>query len=885
MLFLKQKHLIPLLIACLLISFSSLWSQNTKETFDSVSIVTDTVFITSKKEKKSSISTPIHYKANDSIILTGSGNAFLYGTGNVTYEKIDLSANFIKLDFDSATVYAAGTVNKSDEGGDEVISGSPIFKDGDDEYKTESIRYNLNTKKGYIVQGVVQQGEGYIIGEQTKKIDDEILCMRNGKYTTCDNHDHPHFYLNLTKAKVKQKKWVVTGPAYLVLLDVPLPLAIPFGFFPFTKQYSSGIIMPSYGQELTRGFYLTNGGYYFALNDYMDLAVTGDLYTMGTWSLNGTSTYLKRYKYRGNLNLSYREDVSGEKELPNYSKSKNLSINLTRSQDPKASPNSTLSASVNFSSSGYDRSNINNYYNPALLAQNTKSSSLSWGYRFPESPFSLSANILANQRTSDSTIMLTLPNLSLNMSRIYPFKRKNAIGKDRWYEILSVSLNSRFSNSIQTKENKLVSASFINDWRNGFDHNIPINMSFNVLKYISISPTANYHERWYFQSIEKSWDNINSIEINDTINSFYRVYDFYAGISASTKLYGFFTPNRKLFGDKIDRIRHVITPSVGFSYKPDFSDPFWSFYANYQKPTSSTDLTPIVVNYSPFASGLYGYPSIGETGNITFSLNNNIEMKVKQKNDTTDNPYKTISLLDAFSVSGSYNLAADSMNWSNFNANLRLKLFKGLNISLGGSFETYLFALNANDNPVRINTPRWEVRKLPRLINTGTSFGYTFNNKTFAKNDDKDATNNPTDSIARTEDAPKETLENEGYQDFKLPWSLSFDYSVQYGNTVFNKSLLEYDRELTHNMSMRGNISLTPKWQVNFGGAYDITNKKITYTNLGITRNLHCWSMNANIVPLGLYKSYNFLLQVSSSLLSDLKYEKRSDFTTPVDWY
>ncbi|MDA3853993.1 MAG: putative LPS assembly protein LptD, partial [Bacteroidales bacterium] len=576
MYFSRQKYLLLLvLLAAQWLSPQLACAQETINQTDTISLSTDSIATSpQKKEKKSSIDFPISYKANDSIVLSGSGNAYLYGEGNVNYEAIELQADYIKVDMDSSTIYAIGRENEEGE-----IVGPPDFKDGDDVYKSKSIRYNINTKKGFIQQALVQQGEGFIIGEETKKVENEIVCMKNGKYTTCDNHDHPHFYLNLTKAKVKQKRWVVTGPAYLVLLDVPLPLAIPFGYFPFTKQYSSGVIMPSYGTELTRGFYLANGGYYFAISDYADLALTGDIYSMGSWALYANSSYVKKYSFRGSLNMNYRVDVIGEKELPDYSRTKNLSINWRHAQDQKASPNSTLSASVNFSSSGYDRANINNYANPALLSQNTKSSSVSWGYRFPDSPFSLSTNILANQRTSDSTITLTLPDITFTMSRIYPLKRKNAIGKDRWYEKISMSYNGQFSNIINAiKQDQLMQSSIINDWKNGFNHTIPVNMTFNVLKYISISPNVNYHERWYMKSIEESYNQaIQEVE-KDTTNGFYRVYDFNVGVNASTKLYGFFTPWRKLFGDKIDRIRHVMTPTIGYSYKPDFGDPYWNYY-------------------------------------------------------------------------------------------------------------------------------------------------------------------------------------------------------------------------------------------------------------------------------------------------------------------
>ncbi len=879
----RQKYSSSLLL--IIISWlytANMFSQDTSLKADSISTPNDSVEkATPQTKKKSGIEFPIKYKANDSIVLSGSGNAYLYGEGDVDYEKVNLKADYIKVDLDSATIYAVGRENEEGE-----IIGSPDFKDGGDAYKSKSIRYNINTKKGYIKHGVVQQGEGYIIGEQTKKVDNDIVCMRNGKYTTCDNHDHPHFYLNLTKAKVKQNKWIVTGPAYFVLLDIPLPLAIPFGYFPFNKEYSSGIIIPSYGTELTRGFYLANGGYYFALSDYMDLTLTGDIYTMGTWAIYGRSKYLKKYKFNGYLDVNYREDVAGERNLPNFSKQNNFSINWRHSQDPKASPNSTLSASVNFSSSGYDRSNINNAANPALLSQNTKSSSVSWGYNFPESPFSLSTNILANQRTSDSTISLTLPDLNLTMNRRYPFKRKNAIGKEKWYEKLSVSYNGRFSNSIVAKEYDLMTSSFKKDWEKGLDHNIPVNASFNLLKYITISPSATYHERWYFKSIEQSYDTLAANNTKrDTTYSFYRAYDFQTGISASTKLYGFYTPWRKLFGNKVDRIRHVMTPTVGFSYRPDFADPKWGFYSSYEMPTSTTDPTPIIKEYSYFEGGMYGTPSSGKSGSLNFSLNNNIEMKVRHKSDSSETAYKTVSLIDGFRINSSYNLVADSMNWSIINGNLRLKLFKGLNINLNGTFEPYVFTLNSSGNPQRVNTLRWDVGKMPRLINTGTSFGYTFNNKTFSKKEEK--TKNQNDSIATAEKNAAKKIDNQGYEKFSLPWSLNFDYSVQFGNTnIFNDNLLEYERELTHNMSLRGNISLTTKWRINFGGAYDITNEVITYTNLGITRDLHCWSMSANIVPYGLYKTYNFIIQVSSSLLSDLKYEKRSDYTSaPIEWH
>ncbi len=856
--FLKRKLLLLLMLS----PIALLSGQNNPTNTDSIS---------KKKPTTQKIDDEIIYQANDSIVFLGTGKAYLYGQGDVTYKSINLKADFIKMNMDSSTISATGKMNDSGQ-----LEGLPVFKDGDAEYNSKELSYNFNTKKGFIRQAVTQQGEGYVLSDKTKITEGETLCIQDGKYTTCSDHDHPHFYLHLTKAKIKPKDYIVTGPAYLVLLDVPLPVALPFGFFPFTEEYSSGIIVPTYGDEFTRGFYLRNGGYYFAFNDYFDLALTGEIYTKGTWGISAASSYVKRYKFRGNININYREDVMGEKDLPDYSIGKNLKISWSHTQDSKANPYQTFSANVNFSTSGYETNNINSYYNSELLSQNTKSSSISFTQRFPESPFSISLNVLATQRTKDSVINLSLPDITVNMSRIYPFKRKKAIGKELWYEKIALSYSGQISNSIETKESKLLTSSFTRDWKNAANHYIPISASFNLFRYISVTPSANYQERWYLKSIKKDWDNDNQTLTIDTVSGFYRVYDFNMGINAQTKLYGFYTPIRAIFGDKIDRIRHVITPSVGFSYRPDFGNPFWNYWDTYNKNGSE-------VVYSRFENALYGTPSRGESGSINFSLANNLEMKVKEKMDTVTNEpiYKKISLIDNFSFSGSYNLAADSMNWSNISANIRIKIFKDFNINLSGSFEMYKYALNTSGNPVRVNTLRWSAGELPRLIGTGTSFGYTLNNATFKK---KDSDKKPNDS-ADKKDQEKNKEDIDGYQKLDIPWNLRFDYSVRYGNSTFNKDKLEFDRIFTHNLNMSGNISVTKKWKINFSAAYDLNANEITYSQIGISRDLHCWTMSARVVPFGPYKSYDFSIRVNSSLLSDLKYEKMSNYTQEINWY
>jgi len=876
-------------------------NENKTQVTDTLTLPKDSLH----KKKSEKIDAEINYSAQDSIVFLGNGTGFLHGQSDIKYKNIDLKADYVRIKMDSSLIFARG---KTDSVGKKI--GEPVFTENKVEYNSKELTYNLKSKKGYIRHAVTKQGEGYVVSDRTKKIDENILCITNGKYTTCDNHEHPDFYLDLTRGKVKTGKNIVSGPAYLVIEDVPLPIAVPFGFFPFTDKYSSGVLMPTFQDESTRGFGLANGGYYFAISDYMDLQLKGDIYTKGTWAVNATTTYLKRYKYRGSFNFSYREDVTGDKDLPTYAKLDNMSIVWTHSQDSKANPYFNFSSSVNFSTSGYNRSNINSYYNSTLNSENTKSSSVSFTQRFPNSsPFSIAGSMNISQRTKDSTLNLSLPNISISMSRIYPFKRKNAVGKERWYEKISMSYSGTFQNSIETKENKLLTSSFSKDWKNGMKHSIPISATFSLLKYISISPTINYTERWYLQSINKSWDNVKQVVKTDTVSGFNRVYDFSMGVSASTKLYGFFIPSRAIFGDKIDRIRHVLTPSIGFSYTPDFGAPSWGYYGTYTIPANKAVLYDQQVQYSHYQNTLYGVPGVGKSGSITYSLSNNVEMKVRNDKDTTcTNPFKKISLIDNLSVSGSYNMVADSMQWSLISASLRLKLSDSHSISLSGSFDPYMYASNSDGTGgVRVNKLYWEHGKLPRFLGTSTSYSYTLSNETFKKKTKekekgknanseekiptKDDTSSTTGKKDQKDDQKKDKKEIEkdadGYEKVAIPWSISVNYSVLYGsNNVWLPKKLEYEYALTHNLSFSGNISLTSNWKISANSTYDFAAKELTYTSINVTRNLHCWTMSGSIVPFGIYKAYTFKIGVNASMLQDLKYDKQSGYgSTAITWY
>ena len=866
----------------------------------------ETMPITSgNTKKKGAIDAPINYKANDSIVFFGTGTGFLYGNSNVRYQQahpIELQADLIRMNMDSNTVYATGRL---DSLGKEI--GLPIFKDNNDEYSSKELSYNFETRKGFIKGGITQQGEGYIVADKTKKMNNDEMCMQGGKYTTCDHHDHPHFYLQLTKAKVKPGSYIVAGPAYLVIEDVPLPLIIPFGFFPFTSTYSSGIIMPSYGDEMERGLFLKNGGYYFAINDYFDLELTGEIYTKGTWGIQLGSTYTKRYKFNGNFRASYREDIYGEKDLPGYSKYNNFKVAWTHRQDAKASQYSSLSASVDFTTSGYNQSNVNNYYNPAEQSKNITSSSVNYTQRFPESPWSLSVNALVSQRSQDSTISLSLPNITVAMSRVYPFKRDNAVGKERFYEKIALSYNMSFANSITAKENKLMTSSFAKDWKNAIDHKIPITASFNLLKYLTISPSINLHDRMYFNKVDRSWNKQQQQEELDTISGFYNVYDFNVGVSMQTKLYGFYTPSSKLFGDKIDRIRHVMTPSVSFNYHPDFGEDIWDFYNSYDKlivdKNDINKITHQTVTYSPYSNGMYGVPGQGMVGSINWSLGNNVEMKVKdqKKSDEVGTiQYKKVSLIDNFTISGGYNFAADSLKLQNFAASLRVKLTKSFSLNLAGAFDPYKFGLNEYGNPVRIN----QLRQFPRFQGTGTSFQYTLNNDTFKKKDknskadEKNDTNDsegvdfnldkPSNIDEKKDDEKTEEkmLSSDGYVKPTITWSFTFNYSVRWGiSNTFDYDLMDYKRDWTHNLSFSGNINPTPKWKLNYTGSFDLTELEITQMTFSIVRDLHCWRMSASVSPFGIYKSYMVTVGVNASMLQDLKYEKRSDNSRNILWF
>ncbi|MDI9604933.1 MAG: putative LPS assembly protein LptD [Bacteroidota bacterium] len=877
------------------------------DTVRSLDAALDSIEMEIPKEK---LEFTVYYSGQDSVVFTNENMAFLYGDADIKYGDLSIKGEYITVDMDSSMISSTFGV---DSLGKEF--GYPVFTEGQDEYEMKKVKYNFETEKAFIHGVITQQGEGNIVAKEAKMNPDKSFYMRDGKYSTCENDENPHFYLNLSRAKVTNED-VVTGPAWLVVAEVPLfPIVLPFAFFPFTKSYSSGIIMPSYGDEMTRGFYLQNGGYYFALSDYIDLAVTGEIYTKGSWGVGARSNYRKRYKYSGNFNVYHMSTATGEKELKEvvpaaYSVAKDLRINWTHSQDPKANMYRTLSASVNFSTSKSNHRDLSRLYSRAA-SSNTKSSSVNLTQRFPDSPWSLSATMSINQVSQDSTIAATFPNLSVNMSRINPFKRKNAVGKERWYEKISMSYSGEFRNSITTKEDLFLKSSLIRDWSNGMKHSIPVSATFTLFEFIQVSPSFNYTERWYTGAHKQAWDPISKRHVPvDTIHGFKRVYDYSTSLSAQTKLYGMYTP-WKIFGDKIQAIRHVFSPSISLNWRPDFGNPKYGFYETYTYKNEYGE--DVEYTYSPYSAMMFGTASRGQSGSIGFDFKNNLEMKIRTDADTTGT--RKISLIDDLGINFSYNMMADSMKWSNINSNIRLKLSKSYTLSLNAVWDPYIYQLDQNGSPKRVDKLRvMNGKGFGKLMSTGTSFSYSLNqealNKLFGRKkkegseegegdddptgqlpDDGTIGRNPYETGSRggmfdNSDNSMGEFDEEGYLKNKLNWNISFNYSLRYGYGEFDKERMEYKGKLTHNFGLSGSIQPTKNWNFTFNTDYNFDQKKFTNINCTLTRNLHCWNMSASFIPIGPYKSYNFTIQANSSMLRDLKYEQRnSPYDRGMKWY
>ena len=865
------------------------------------------------RSRKNGIDSPVEYSADDSLTYNASVKmANLYGSSKVKYQNMDLESDKISMSLDSNLVHATGTMDSTTM----ELTGTPVFKMGNDEYESDTMAFNFKTKKGLITSVYTQQDEGFLTSEISKRGADGEMFLQHGRYTTCDD-PHPDFYLALSRAKVRPGKDVVFGPAYLVVADVPLPLAVPYGFFPFTKSYSSGLIMPTYGDETDRGFYLRDGGYYFAISDKMDLKLIGEIYTKGSWGLSASSNYRKRYRYGGSFLISFQNTTHGEKNDRDYSKDNSFKIQWSHHQDAKANPYTSLSASVNFATTSYERNNLSSMYNPQALTQSTRTSSVSWQTRFSSIGMTLSSQMNVAQNMRDSSISLTLPSLNISIAPFYPFKRKKAAGSERWYEKISVSYTGQFKNEINTKESLIMKSKLNKDWQNGMQHVIPIKGNFTLFSYLNVTPSFNFTDRTYLRKVEKSWDQTNQREVTDTITGFYNVYNWSLNLGLSTKLYGFWIPNRKIFGDKIQAIRHVVTPTVSFSYAPDFSASRYGYYKYYQKTDAEGNVT--MVEYSPYQGAAYGYPGKGKSGILNFELGNNVEMKVKSDDDSTG--VKKISLIDEFKLASYYNFATDIRPVGDLTATLRLKLSKSYTLNLSTVFKSYVYEADSVGATPRESehVTYWQQGKFGRFTGLSQNLSYTLNNEKVSnfikwlkgekiekkgnknkRRDDDDEWDNPNETNidkdmekakhgAKKSDTNKAETDADGYMTFKMPWSLSIGYGINIREDMnvkkFNYNTMRYPYKFTQNLNVSGNLRISDGWNISFSSGYDFENGKISMTTASLNRDLHCFNMSCSVV-LAPYTSYNFSFRCNASTLTDaLKYDKRSSYSNAVQWY
>lgn len=819
----------------------------------------------------------VEYSASDSIRFDlRQQTVHLYGNAELKHGTINLTSAYISINFETNEMFAKGMPDSLG-----IIQGNPIFTDGAQNFESYELRYNFRTRKGRTVQVRSQEADGFMHGDVVKMMDNRVIHVQDGKYTTCDA-EHPHFHLSFRRAKVMPGDKIITSLAFLIIEGIPTPFLLPFGFFPNRQGRANGIIMPSYGEERNRGFNLRGGGFYWGINDYMDLALTGDIYSRGSWAATAASSYRVRYRFNGNFNVTFANNIFGEQGLPDYQRSRDFRINWNHSQDPKARPNSVFRASVNAGSTQFNR------FNPASSQDyltNTLSSNISYTARWGRM-FNFAAHARHSQNTLTRRVDLNLPEMTFSVARFHPFRRQNPEGPLRWYENISMNMNSNLSNQISVADTLLFDRDVFDRMNSGVQHTIPLSLTLRVLRHFNLSNSFNFTERWNFHSIERSWEGDGTFDpvtgryggqvVTDTIRGFNAVRDFSFSSSLNTKFFGLVQFAR----GPVTAIRHVVTPNIGFSLRPDFADPFWGYYRFYENPNIATP-----VRYATFEGTRFGGPSPGRSGALNFSVSNNLEMKVRTPND--DEEYRKITLIDNLSLSASYDFARDSLNLSDLNVSGRTRLFGQFDITYNSRWSPY-----ATDDEGRIiNRFLWEEGdRIFQLLNTGwnLNFNYNISSETFLgggeQEDGATSQDELTDELPfGTEEIPEETTQRpvampatpRGMIDYTVPWSLRFSYSVRHGTNIRRPDLIR-DRTFSQSLTFSGDISLTPRWRVGFSSGYNFDERQLTYTSLNIYRDLHCWELIINWVPFGFRQSYNMTLRAKSSLLQDLKIERET---------
>lgn len=827
-----------------------------------------TVVEQTQSKQQTFIDDKIERSCNDSTIQDFKNNKiYYYGGAKVIYDNITIEAEFIEFDFENRTVFAKGLPDSTGK-----IYGTPVFTEGDQKYNSETMTFNFDTKKGIITKVFTEDAMGYIHGSRIKKMDDNTINIKSGSYTTCSNPEHPHYEFHFGKAKVIPDDKIVTGPAYFKLEETPLPIGVPFGIFPNSKGQRNGILVPSWGESANRGFYLENGGFYWGINEHVDLQLVGDIYTRGSWAVKPTLRYNKRYAYNGSFSGSYAVNKIGSKGSADYNESTDFKIRWVHKQDPKARPKSSFSADVYIVSSNYNKYNAisSNEY-----LSNTFQSSIAYQTSIG-SLFNFTANASHSQNTLTHVMTVTLPELTLNMNRIYPLKNVGNPAKKRWYKDLYISYTANAKNYMSMADSLYFKPNWLNNLQNGIQHRVPVSMPVKLFKHITWTTSATLLDRMYFRYFEKEWINDPSMPNGgylktDTINQFRNVFSFDVSSSLTTKLYGQVNFRK----GPIRAIRHVFTPSIGLSYNPDFSKDFWNYYDTYY------DANGIEQLYSMFQGNIYGTPPSGEAGRINYSFGNNLEIKVPSKKDTITG-MKKVKIIEDLSFSGSYDIAKDSLNFSYLSVSGRTTLFKNLSVRYSSIWDPYVLD---SAGVKQLNKFEWDVNKrLFRKKSVGWNFSlsYSLNNDTFKKN--TGTKNSATKQFESTPLASEEEMNDirshpEDYIDWSTQWSLSLSYNLTLSNNIsYINLVMNDDRKVIQTLGVNGNINLTPKWKVSVQSGWDFELKKLSYTSLTIYRDLHCWEMRFNWIPLGTYKSWNFSINVKAAALQDLKLSKKKDY-------
>lgn len=831
--------------------------------------------------EKSSLDAPAFTTARDSIVedfSDGKKMIYYYGDVTVTYGNMKLTADYMEYDLNTSNLYARGTTDTTG-----TVTGKPVMEQGGKSYTMDEVRYNFNTMKARITNMVTQEQDGILHGKNIKMMPDRSINITHGKYTVCDCEE-PHYYLHLTAAKVmtKPSQKTVFGPAYPVIADVPLPIGLPFGFIPKRPDRATGILFPTFGEESSRGFYLRDLGLYFVIGDYFDIALTGDIYTLGSWAIDLNSRYKVNYKCNGNFSLTYSNDQVGEKGSTDFFQTRNFGIRWSHSQDPKARPGTSFTASVNFSSPS------NNRYNSTSIqeaVQNQISSSISYSKNW-NGKLNLSVNVLHNQNSRDSSYSFTLPNVTFSVSRFYPFKLKNRVGKEKWFEKFSLGYNTALQNRISFKASEFNKPGFWDKFQNGMSHNFQIGLpNFTLFKYINLTPSVTYGMNWFFRDTEKVY-NPDTGRVEDVkgkmFGTFGATHNYSGSISMSTRIYGLFN-----FGmhRKLQAIRHVVSPSLSASFSPDKAK-----YFNGYRTLTYTDKNGEVKTqeYNIYAGQLNSVPGKGSSATLNFSLGNNFEAKVRDIKDTTGTGSKKIKLIDNLNFSTGYNFLADSLKMNNIGVTMSTSVFGKVGISANANFDPYAILIDKNNTSgKRIN--RFAIQEgqgLARLTNASVSLSYSLSGEGKINGNDgsKQAGGNPADHYTRIYYHPVTGEYIPGgwlyYTNPNVPWSVNFNYSFSFrrGYQFSNGKAINKDT-FTQTLGLSGNVKLTPRLSMQLSTNFDLMALKMSATQLSATYDLHCFNINVSWIPNGQWESWSFRIQANAAALADLlRFKKSSSY-------